>query len=279
MVHSMLANKRACNLNKRNCQTTRLKMVTWILLHGYGFDHHIWEKVRSILPVETFWAPDLPGFGQEPELAEKYDMENLANWLQEKIDGYIQGPYILVGHSMGGYAALAFLSQKPSNCQGLVLLHSHGKADDEFRKAERIKKAVFIENHGSSFFLHQFYPSVFNQNNIPVDFINLQEKYRQNIRSNVLSEYMRGMAERSDFMSLLGSLDIPVLLYHGLHDALIPRGHMEEMSGAIKKGMLILDEKSGHMAMLENPLLVAGAIQFFSNYLSTNASLPTNTSN
>jgi pimeloyl-ACP methyl ester carboxylesterase len=251
-------------------------MVTWVLLHGYGFDHCIWEQVQSMIPEETFWAPDVPGFGREPELGEKYAMEDLADWLEQKIDRHIRGPYILVGHSMGGYIASAFLSKKPSNCLGLVLLHSHFKADDEAKKAERIKKAAFIEKYGSNSFLLQFYPSVFNQNIIPANFINLQKNYQQNIRPNVLSGYMRSMAERSDNMTLLGLLDMPVLLYHGLQDALIPRGLMEEMGSAIKKGMLILDEKSGHMSMLENPQLVAGALQFFSNYVIPNKCLPTN---
>jgi pimeloyl-ACP methyl ester carboxylesterase len=237
-----------------------------VLLHGFGFDHRIWDSFLSQYGEGAIYAPDLPGFGTETDPISGYGMQDVAEWLSTYIDEVVDGPYILVGHSMGGYVALEYLKTFPSFCKGLVLMHSHCFADETVKQEDRMKKAQFIDLHGSRPFLDLFYPSVFKDKRIPDTFTLLQTAYTEDMAASSLSGYMRGMAGRSDHSELLASLNIPVLVYHGLHDALIPRNYIDQMAGLMQRGMVILDEKSGHMAMVENVFLSAEALRFFAKY-------------
>lgn len=239
-----------------------------VLLHGFGFDHRIWDPFIGQYGEGAIYAPDLPGFGTSTGLIPGYQMKDAAAWLETYLQRNVNGPYILVGHSMGGYVTLEFLKTASSGCMGLVLMHSHCFADETVKQEERMKKAQFIDLHGSRPFLELFYPSVFKDRRIPVVFASLQTTYAEEMVAASLSGYMRGMSGRSDHSELLSLLKIPVLVYHGLHDGLIPRNLVNEMASILVKGMVILDEKSGHMAMLENPELAVGALRFFVGYCS-----------
>jgi pimeloyl-ACP methyl ester carboxylesterase len=237
-----------------------------VLLHGFGFDHRIWDTFIGQYGEGAIYAPDLPGFGTTTGLIPGYQMKDAAAWLETYLQRNVNGPYILVGHSMGGYVALEFLKTASSGCKGLVLMHSHCFADETVKQEERMKKAQFMDLHGSRPFLELFYPSVFKDRRIPDVFASLQTAYAEEMIVSSLSGYMRGMAGRSDQSELLGSLKMPVLVYHGLHDGLIPRNLVDQMANLLGKGMVILDEKSGHMAMMENPVLAAEALRFFVGY-------------
>ena len=54
-------------------------------------------------------------------------------------------PYIIVGHSMGGYAALAFTRMYPERVSGLGLVSSQVLADPPERKEGRYKSAADVE--------------------------------------------------------------------------------------------------------------------------------------
>jgi 2-succinyl-6-hydroxy-2,4-cyclohexadiene-1-carboxylate synthase len=95
-----------------------------VLVHGRGEAHETWDPVMPYLQHYRVIRVDLVGFGAapSPEGAEHYTIESnrvdLAETLAEiKTDG----PFALVGHSMGGMIAASYATHHDERLAALVL--------------------------------------------------------------------------------------------------------------------------------------------------------------
>jgi 2-hydroxy-6-oxonona-2,4-dienedioate hydrolase len=98
-----------------------------IFLHGIAASLHDWD---SLLPAvaeagyRTF-AFDLPGHGEseKPEDPDDYTTLRVEQAVDRWMDGLKDGPpYILIGHSFGGYLSLSYALRHPERVQGLLLI-------------------------------------------------------------------------------------------------------------------------------------------------------------
>jgi pimeloyl-ACP methyl ester carboxylesterase len=98
-----------------------------ILIHGLAASLKDWGSLMpaiASLGCRT-WALDLPGHGdsQKPVDPEFYStgafFAAIEDWLADLPD---QPPYILVGHSLGGYFSLRFTLRNPELVRALVLI-------------------------------------------------------------------------------------------------------------------------------------------------------------
>jgi pimeloyl-ACP methyl ester carboxylesterase len=85
---------------------------TLLFTHGWGADHQDWSYVigslKNQFPVVAW---DLPGLGQSSP-ASDYAMKTLAGDLNSVVSS-IQGPVIIVGHSIGGILNIEYARQFP----------------------------------------------------------------------------------------------------------------------------------------------------------------------
>lgn len=91
-----------------------------VLLHGWGFQHHVWDDFVSLL-IEDFsvFQIDLFGYGQSP-LLEPYSLENIAQHLVEQLPENA----LWVGWSLGGLMAQFAAFNYSNNIKGLFLIGS-----------------------------------------------------------------------------------------------------------------------------------------------------------
>lgn len=98
----------------------------WIIfLPGLTADHRLFDKqVVHFKDMANLLMWDPPSHGMSRPFPLKWTMEDLAKWLHQ-ICGYegIDKP-ILVGQSMGGYVAQAFMDIFPDNLSGFVSIDS-----------------------------------------------------------------------------------------------------------------------------------------------------------
>jgi pimeloyl-ACP methyl ester carboxylesterase len=90
--------------------------VTVVLAHGYALDHRSWHRVVAALPEEfQVIAYDHRGHGQSsPATKDTATIEQLGDDLGELIERAVPtGRVVVVGHSMGGMAALAMAERRP----------------------------------------------------------------------------------------------------------------------------------------------------------------------
>src|SRR5690349_11057401 len=84
-----------------------------VLVHGFAEDHSVWEHQQPALErsFRTITL-DLPGSGSSSAVPD-YGMENLARSILNVLDRESITKCVLIGHSMGGYASLAFAELFP----------------------------------------------------------------------------------------------------------------------------------------------------------------------
>jgi pimeloyl-ACP methyl ester carboxylesterase len=90
--------------------------VTVVLAHGYALDHRSWHRVIAELPERyQVVAYDHRGHGKSgPATKETATIEQLADDLGELIERAVpSGQVIVVGHSMGGMAAMTLAERRP----------------------------------------------------------------------------------------------------------------------------------------------------------------------
>lgn len=101
--------------------------TTLLLLHGYG---ESLLAYRALIPPLarrfSVVAVDLPGSGLSEKPAGPYTLESMVARLSRALDGWINGPVIVVGHSMGGEIAAALAIERPDRIIKVILIAPAG---------------------------------------------------------------------------------------------------------------------------------------------------------
>jgi pimeloyl-ACP methyl ester carboxylesterase len=97
---------------------------TVILTAGAGDWSLTWSRVQPAVARTTrACAWDRPGFGFSDPPARPQTVDETTGDLQAALKaGAIAGPYVLVGHSLGGYESLLFADREPRQVGGMVLV-------------------------------------------------------------------------------------------------------------------------------------------------------------
>ncbi len=233
-----------------------------MLLHGFGEDGEIWNgQVDFLKDSFRIIVPDLPGSGKS-ELIEDMSMEGMAEVIREIIDVETSpkprpkegaSNLSMVGHSMGGYIALAFAEKYPSYLNALGLFHSTAWADSEEKKATREKGIAFIEQHGGFEFLRTTIPNLFSQKTreekpgIPARLLDSLH----NFSDASLVSYYRAMMQRPDRTAILKKQALPMLFVIGEQDNAVPMTDSLQQCHLPEKSYIHILSESGHMGMLE----------------------------
>ena len=230
-----------------------------MLIHGFPFDHTIWNGVSTLLKDEfTLILPDLRGFGQSTTVETPYTMSDMADDLADLLDHLGIEKAALAGHSMGGYVALAFAKKYPQRVSGLCLVASQAAADLPERKANRYKDADAVVQMGVGIIAEGMTPKLSADADLQAFLRPLME--RQTPPAVIGS--LKAMAEREDLLSHLSSVAFPVILIHGDADKLIPIEHAREIQTVQPSAQLVALQGVGHMPMMESPGGTADGLRF-----------------
>ena len=102
-----------------------------LLIHGFGASTDHWRKnVVGLSNEFEVWAIDLLGFGRSAKPDWQYSGDLWRDQLHDFVTEVMGQPAVLVGNSLGGYAALCVASQRPGSAAGLVLVNSAGPFTD-----------------------------------------------------------------------------------------------------------------------------------------------------
>ena len=219
-----------------------------VLLHGYPLDHHLWDEIVPLLE-DTFdvITPDLRGFGESTTGSSSPSMEDYASDIAGLLN-YLEIPKTaIVGHSMGGYVALAFVRLYPERVSRLGLVSSQVLADPPDRKEGRYKSADDVAENGIGSVVATMTPKFTSDER-------LQAFARASMERQAPAAYiaaLKAMAERIDSTPLLSSLKVPVVLVHGNADALIAVERAREVKAALPGAHLVEISGAGHMPMME----------------------------
>jgi pimeloyl-ACP methyl ester carboxylesterase len=105
--------------------------VPVVLIHSFAGSAAHWSGELARLRRERrAVAIDLRGHGQSDAPASNdYAVELLASDIEAAVTALELEPFVLVGHSMGGSAAIAYAGAHPEHVAGLMLIGTPGKSD------------------------------------------------------------------------------------------------------------------------------------------------------
>lgn len=226
-----------------------------VLIHGFAEDHTVWNfQAQQLRKNFKVLAIDLPGFSEfDNVVATDISIKDCAVSLYKVLTKEKIGKCIVIGHSMGGYVALAFAEQFPQKIIGLGLVHSNAYKDDEAKMETRIKATKLMAEIGPVPFLEATTPSLFF--NVPASKAAIAQLMHaaKNFKTSTLITYYNAMRLREDSTLLLKNVSVPVLFIIGKYDKTISIKTALGQSYLGPISYVNILRKSAHMGMLEEP--------------------------
>ncbi len=235
---------------------------TVVLLHGWPLDRTIWSEVGARVAAAGFrvlW-PDLPGFGGSGALDPgRWTVEGFAAEVADFIDEQTTGRAAVVGHSFGGYVALALAERMPDRLAGLGLVASRTIADSDPAKAGRQATIEKVRAGGAAALRPDLAVKLFAPS-APDALRSRAEAVIRRSPPDAIVAGLTAMAARPDRTGILESFPRSLLVLHGTADQLIPLAEAAQparQAGPLDRRIL---DGIGHMPMWEDPGATSDAL-------------------
>ena len=234
-----------------------------VLLHGYLESMYVWDDFAPLLKDKVrVITVDIPGHGVSVVNGEVHTMEWIADVLRDMLDALAIERVTMVGHSMGGYIALAFCEKYPERLDGVVLLSSTPNPDTELKRENRRREIALVKSGKKGTLAHTAAEAGFAEQNRRrlKSYIDDLEECVHITEDEGIIALLGGMMERKDQNEMLRKLGKPVLFILGRKDGYITAEVAEKMVADHPEAEVVWLDHSGHMGFYEEPERCAEAI-------------------
>lgn len=223
-----------------------------VLLHGFLENSKMWNDFMADFSQKyRIITIDLLGHGNTEPLGYVHSMEDNADVVHAVLSELKIRKAVFVGHSMGGYVALAFAELYADNVKGIVLLNSTSRADSDERKANRDRAIKAVKQNYTNF-VRLSIANLFSENNrerLASEIENVKMEALKTPLQGIVAS-LEGMKIRKDREVILHFAPYPILLVLGKNDPVLNyEESIEQMEGTAVKLVTFPD---GHMSPIEN---------------------------
>ncbi len=223
-----------------------------VLLHGFLENKVMWDfYIPEFAKKNRVITIDLLGHGESECLSYVHTMEDNADAVHAVLSELRLRKAIFVGHSMGGYVALAFAELYPDTIKGLVLLNSTAKADSAERKINR-DRAIKAVKQSFVNFISLSIANLFSESNrerLSSEIENVKKEALKTPLQGIVAS-LEGMKIRPERDVLLHLTPYPKLLILGEKDPVL---NYEETKEQIENtSVKLVTFPDGHMTHIEN---------------------------
>lgn len=223
-----------------------------LLLHGFLESSSIWKPLGKAFTGRTTIAVDLLGHGQTGSLAYVHTMDEMADAAMTVIKNLGLRRADVVGHSMGGYVALALAERYPDAVRSLTLYQSSALADTPLKQADRQRAAALVKENHTAFIAHSipalFAPEARTRHRRQVQAL---VKKAQHTTARGAAAALAGMAQRPDRSVILALAPFPVTVVYSEADPRIPTEESLALGTLNPRIKLISLGAVGHMGHIE----------------------------
>lgn len=240
-----------------------------VLLHGFPMDGQLWNKVVSELSEKyCLIIPDFPGCGRSTYDSDDITVEDMALFVKQILLNEGVDKAIIAGHSMGGYATMAFAELYPEMLKGIGLIHSFATADSEEKKEQRIKSIELFRKGGSVPFVRQMIPALFAESTKKIlnDEINELTERAILTKANNLEAFYKAMINRGDRTRIFNKVNVPVLWIIGREDGIANPRNLIQQTSLSNVNFVYVYNNCGHMSMIETPQKMCSDLISFADY-------------
>jgi 3-oxoadipate enol-lactonase len=237
-----------------------------VLLHPFPGHHEFWKPLEPALSSRyRLIVPDLRGHGDSGVGDGPASMEKHARDLARLLDAAGVGKAVFVGVSIGGYILFEFWRQFRARVTALVLCDTKASADSAQARLNRLKVATDVLEQGTGLFIESMLPKLLGHTTFSTrpDLVDGARRMMRKMSPEDISLVQRGMAERSDSVADLGTINVPTLIVIGEEDELTPVADGELMRQYIAGSRLKVVPKAGHWAPWGQPDAVGQLLRQF----------------
>lgn len=228
--------------------------VPLFFIHGFPLCREAWSKqVEAFKARFRVIAPDLRGLGGSEATEGPVPMGRFAEDCYKLMQHLQLDPVILVGHSMGGYAALAFAKIYPHALRGLVLVGTKAGPDSPETAAARRATAEAVGRDGIASVVDAMAPKMLSANNADAGMAADVRGFMTPSKPAGVIGALLGMAERPDAEPWLGKIRVPTLIVTGADDTLVLPSESTHLAKAIPGAQVRFIPKAGHLVAFEQP--------------------------
>lgn len=226
---------------------------TLIWLPGLVCDEAVWAGVRA------HWSA--PG-----RVVTYPDARSIDAMAQRVVEAAAGRPVWLIGHSMGGRVAIEAARQLGPALRGLVLASTGHQplADGEAGEREREGRAKLValaRSEGMHAMGRQWVQGMVRPENLGAPIEDAIVDMIARHTSATFEGHVQALLGRPDATATLAALAAPVLLLCGAQDSWSPPERHAAISRVVQRGQLQIIEGAGHMLPMEQPRIMARAIQ------------------
>jgi pimeloyl-ACP methyl ester carboxylesterase len=231
-----------------------------VCLHGSADNHHVYDALIEGIPDIERYAINMPGRAgtDGPPLTSVAEMER---FLRSFVESFVEGDYVVVGHSVGGAVAIEHALTDTPRLRGIILLASGARL-----RVHPMILQLFEQVKASGTKIPPLPPGLYEQSAEPA-MIQKASKDRELTPIDTGGADWRA-ADGFDRMLDLGKIQVPALIVAGTRDALTPAKYAEFMAAHIPDNELHVIEGAGHMLVMERVGEVAGWISSFVDRVS-----------
>lgn len=238
--------------NTRVYYTDQGKGNAVVLLHGFLENATMWnEFIPKFSRKNRVVTIDLLGHGQSGCIGYIHTMELMA----EAVDAVLKHLKIrratFIGHSMGGYVALAYADLYPDNVKGLCLMNSTAKPDTKQKKFNRDRAIEAVkQNHKT--FIRVSITNLFRPKNRRIFNKEINQVKKEALKTPVqgIIAALEGMKIRKDREALLHFGPYKKMMIISRKDPALDYNSLKEQ--VANTDIFVVEFPDGHMSHIEN---------------------------
>lgn len=225
-----------------------------VMLSSGAHDRHDFDQLRELLPSSfRSIAPDWPGHGESPAGKEPASAMGFADAAEELVSLLAPEGAIVLGNSVGGFAAARLAIRRPELVRGLVLVDSGGFLP----RSPGVR--IFCALMARPRFLRAIYPRFANRYMRPQGEADIQVRdvgvatTRQDPGLAAVSGLWRSFSSpEHDLRKEAASIEAPTLVVWGKRDPVIPLKAGRTIAATIPDAQLELLD-TGHAPQVSDP--------------------------
>lgn len=218
-----------------------------LLIHGFLETEAMWKFLLPALPGGvSHTCVSLPASEPGAPL-----MAGIAEAASE-ICSRLEGKWLVIGHSMGGYVAAEIAHQQPHRVEGLCMLHSTATADSPERQRDRLRaiEALYAGKHR---YVRTMINSLFHDPALALAAREEMIDHAVSLDEAQVASCIQAMMRRHDHVATLAARAFPLYYFLGTADSRLPVTMMQEELSRLPGAVAHFADGCGHMGHLECP--------------------------
>ena len=223
-----------------------------VLLHGFLENSSMWNNlIPHLIKRNRVICIDLLGHGKTECLGYVHSMDLMAETVNAVLKKIRMRRIKLIGHSMGGYVALAFCNTFPGKVKALCLMNSTSRADSDEKKTNRDRAIEAVKNNYKTF-VRISVSNLFKPSNRLILTKEIKEVTKEALKTPLqgIVAALEGMKNRPDRETLLSETSFKKMMIIGKEDPALDYNSLIEQTQ--NSDIKVVEFPDGHMSHIEN---------------------------